>query len=229
MLESMFDLSSLSTGSAAMTSGQVIVCTAASLVLGVCAALIFMFKNNSSRSFSVTVALLPVMVQSVIMLVNGNLGTGVAVLGAFSLVRFRSAPGSAREIAGIFFAMSLGLATGMGYVLFALILFAAVGAVYVLLTAIGFGDRSKSLKELRVTIPESLDYSEIFDDLFAEYAKKYELIKVKTSNMGSLFELRYSVTFKDGINEKEFIDRLRCRNGNLNISLGRSIDGQNEL
>ena len=212
-----------------ITLQDMLLCTLASLLLGVGIALIYMFKNTYTKSFVVTLALLPVIVQAVIMLVNGNLGTGVAVLGAFSLVRFRSVPGSAREIGSLFFAMAIGLATGMGYIGFAVLFLAVVGGVTLLLSALPFGEKRRTEKELKVVIPEDLDYTGIFDDLFSRYASRAELIRVKTVSMGSLFELQYHITLKDPTSEKEFIDQLRCRNGNLSIACGRIPANREEL
>lgn len=208
---------------------SVALCTAVSLVLGLAVAMIYMRKSVYSKSFVVTLALLPVIVQAVIMLVNGNLGAGVAVMGAFSLVRFRSVPGSAREIGAIFFAMAIGLATGMGYVVFAVLFTAVVGAAMLALSATRFGSPKRQEKLLKITIPENLDYNGLFDDLFQKYTGGAELITVKTTNMGSLYELHYHVMLKSNGIEKEFIDRLRCRNGNLNIICGRVPTNQEAL
>lgn len=210
-----------SSGTTTLSLEGAIVCTIASLVFGILIALVYMVKNTYTKNFVMTLALLPAMVQIVIMLVNGNLGTGVAVMGAFSLVRFRSIPGSAREIGTIFLAMAIGLATGMGYIGYAAVFLIIIAIANLLLVFLSFGEKVTDEKELKVTIPENLDYAEIFDDLFEKYTKKSELELVKTTNMGSMFELRYLVTFKEGMNEKEFIDAIRCRNGNLNISCGR--------
>jgi ABC-type transport system involved in multi-copper enzyme maturation permease subunit len=188
-----------------------------------------MFHNTYTKSFVVTIVLMPVIVQMVIMLVNGNVGTGVAVMGAFSLVRFRSVAGSAREIAAIFLSMALGIATGMGYLGMAAIAIVVIGLTQILLVLTPFGEKGGGTKELKITIPESLDYSGIFDDLFEKYAKKIELVQVKTTNMGSLFELRYHVNLRDKTQEKAFIDDLRCRNGNLNISCGRIPESREQL
>lgn len=194
-----------------------VICTLAAVVIGILAACVYMYKNTYNRNFVVTLALLPAMVQVVIMLVNGNLGTGVAVMGAFSLVRFRSVPGTAREISSIFFAMAIGLATAMGYIACALIFLVIIGFMNILLINIRFGDSSSSDRELRITIPEDLDYNGVFDDIFADYTKRSQLVKVKTTNMGSLYELKYHISLKNGKSEKAFIDELRCRNGNLTI------------
>lgn len=198
-------------------------------MLGIIGALVYMYKSSYTKGFVITLALMPAIVQIVIMLVNGNLGTGVAVMGAFSLVRFRSAPGGAKEIGSIFLAMAIGLATGIGYIGIAVIFLAMYSLISILLTATRFGERSPLEKELKITIPESLDYNGIFDDLFKEYTKKAELVRVKTTNMGSLYELTYNITIPDISREKEFIDKIRCRNGNLNIVCGRVPVGKEEL
>lgn len=212
-----------------LTLGSVLLCTVASVAMGIVIAWIYMFRNTYSKSFVMVLALLPSMVQAVIMLVNGNLGTGVAVMGAFSLVRFRSVPGSAREIGAIFFAMAIGLATGMGYLLYALLFMAVIGAVMLLLSVTSFGEQRGEEKDLRITIPESLDYTGIFDDLFSQYALSPKLLRVRTTNMGSMYELQYHLTLRDETKEKEFLDAIRCRNGNLNIVCGRVASGREEV
>ena len=176
-----------------------------------------------------TLAILPAVVQAVIMLVNGNLGTGVAVMGAFGLVRFRSAPGNAREIGSVFLAMAIGLATGMGYLGIAVLLLLIIGAAILILTEIPFDSQSFSQKELKVTIPENLDYAGIFDDLFEKYTKSAELMKVRTTNMGSLYELCYRIELKKEEEEKAMLDDIRCRNGNLTIVCGRIAENREEL
>lgn len=212
-----------------LTVSAILLCTIASLILGLGVAGIYMFRNHYSKGLAVALALLPAIVQAVIMLVNGNLGTGVAVMGAFSLVRFRSVPGNARDISSIFLAMAVGLATGMGYVFYAALFLALIGAASMLLICSGLGREKQDLRILRVTIPETLDYDTLFDDLFQKYTDHAELDRVKTTNMGSLYELSYSVRLKSGMGTKEFIDELRCRNGNLNILLGRQVTGKEEL
>jgi len=216
------------------TSGDItftstLICTLASLVLGFGVALVYMYKNKYSKNFVITLALLPALIQLVITMVNGNLGAGVAVMGAFSLVRFRSVPGTSKEIVSIFFAMALGLTTGMGYIGYAAVFFFVIGAAMIVLAATNFGGKSSEEKELKVTIAESLDYNGIFDDLFDKYTDKVELVRVKTTNMGSLYELQYHIAIKDQALEKEFIDELRCRNGNLNITCGRVPTNREEL
>ena len=202
-----------------------LICTAVSLALGVGIALAASYGSRSTQSLAVALAVLPAVVQTVIMLVNGNLGAGVAVAGAFSLVRFRSAPGTAREIAAIFLAMAVGLATGMGYLALAALLFVLVGGVLLLLTVLGFGRPKQTERILKVTIPENLDYDGLFDDLFQRYLTGATLEKVKTTNMGTLYELQYRITLPDGKIDKAFLDDLRCRNGNLSIQCGRETQG----
>lgn len=208
---------------------EIFICTLASLGAGVVIALVYMYKNTYSKNFVITLALLPVMVQSVIMVVNGNVGAGVAVMGAFSLVRFRSVPGSAKEIACIFFSMAVGLTTGMGLIFYAVLFTVIVSVILLLYTSLHFGEKPSTTKTLLVIIPEDLDYTSLFDDLFDKYTKKVELEKVKTIDLGSLFQLNYTITLKDLKQEKEFIDEIRKRNGNLNISCGRLAVVRDEL
>lgn len=204
-----------------LTVNTFLICTAVSVLLGIATALLACYRSRSTPGFAVTLAVLPAIVQLVIMLVNGNVGAGVAVAGAFSLVRFRSAPGTAKEIGVIFLAMALGLATGMGYVALAAGFFVIAAAVMLLLTRLNFCGKTSSERMLKITIPENLDYEGIFDDLFEQYTSAHTLEKVKTSNMGTLYELQYRVTLKTAGIPKEFLDALRCRNGNLNIVCGR--------
>ena len=195
-----------------------LLCVAVSIVIGIIFATVFSFKANSSKSFLITLALLPATVCVVIMMVNGNIGTGVAVAGAFSLVRFRSAPGSAKEIAAIFLAMASGLIAGMGYLAYSALFAVILCAAYLVFNAFSFKSKSRIIeKTLNITIPENLDYNGVFDDIFEEYLKSAELISVKTSGLGSLYKLKYDITLKDPAKEKEMIDALRCRNGNLEI------------
>ncbi|WP_251318813.1 DUF4956 domain-containing protein [Flintibacter muris] len=197
-------------------------CTAASLLLGLGIALLCMYKSSYTQSFVITLAMLPSVVQVIIMLVNGNIGTGVAVAGAFGLVRFRSTPGTAKEIGMIFLAMAIGLANGMGYVILAALFFMVMAAFVLVLSRLRFGCGDENERELKITIPENLDYEGLFDDLFQRYVCSARLERVKTSNMGTLYELDYRVVLKASGVPKEFLDELRCRNGNLNIVCGRT-------
>ncbi len=225
----MFDNLAGSVLQSGLTPVLFLVCTLASLLLGLGTAFIYMRRSTYSKSFVITLALLPAMVQLVIMLVNGNIGAGVAVAGAFSLVRFRSVPGSAKEIGCIFFAMAIGLATGMGYLFFALLFFLVIGGALLLLNTTRFGENRSGDSILRIVIPESLDYEGLFDDLFETYTNGAELIRVKTTNMGSLYELTYQIRLKTPAARKAFLDELRCRNGNLTISCGRILSDREEL
>lgn len=209
-----------------ITFSSYLICALAAIASGVILALVlgvFGSGKKYSYSFLSTVVLLPFVVGTVIMLVNGNVGTGVAVAGAFSLVRFRSAPGSARDIAVIFLSMASGLSAGTGYVGVCAVLTVVGAIILVLLALIGRRVEGED-REIRITIPENIDYEGVFDDIFAEYTGSHYLVSVKTTNMGSMFKLKYRVKFKSGVSQKEFIDRLRERNGNLEINVSTVID-----
>lgn len=203
----------------------------AALALGTLHALIYGFNNRSSKSFAVTLATLPAIVSVVILMVSGSIGAGVAVAGTFSLVRFRSAPGTAREITAVFTSMALGLACGMGYPALALLFGLIVALADTLCTRSAFGEpRTGNVpKSLQITVPESLEYNGIFDDIFDRYAVGTRLVRVKTTNLGSLNRLNYELTLKKHGTEKDMIDELRCRNGNLEISLCELSTENNEL
>ena len=191
-----------------------------SILLGFLFALVYKYKYRASRSFVGTLAILPTIVCVVIMAVNGNIGAGVAVAGAFSLVRFRSAPGTASEIGALFIAMASGLLTGMGFIIYAALFILIIGLVMFLYSAIGLGEEKSDLrKSLRITIPEHLDYTGRFDDTFAKHTSSYKLLSTKTAGMGSVFKLNYEITLKPDTTEKALIDDIRCKNGNLDISL----------
>lgn len=201
--------------------GDFLLCVGMALLLGVILALTYMFRNRYTKSFVVTLALLPAVVCVVIMMVNGNVGTGVAVAGAFSLVRFRSAPGSARDICMLFLAMGAGLIAGMGYLGFALLFTVILCLFFLLYSFLDLGTKKNAAihKTLTVTIPEDLDYTGVFADIFGKYTTACELVRVKTVNMGSMFRLTYHVSLADAALEKEMIDALRERNGNLEIAV----------
>ena len=206
-----------------------LICMVASVILGIIIACVHKATSTYSKNFLITLSVLPFLVQVVIMMVNGNLGTSVAVLGAFGLVRFRSAPGNSREIASIFSAMAIGLAVGMGHVVFAVVITIILSLVLVILSFSGFGEKKTDEKKLKITIPEDLDYTDIFKDIFKKYTDKCDLAKVKTTNMGSMYELTYNTILKNKGSEKAFIDELRCRNGNLNIILEKIESAGSEL
>ena len=200
-----------------------IICLITSLFLGMVVAVLHMKTTKSNANFVSTLVILPALVTVVILLVNGNLGTSVAVLGAFSLVRFRSIPGNSREILNVFFAMAIGLAIGTGYIAFAFIFTFMTAFFSLMLYLLKFGENKNKEKILKVSIPEDLDYQNVFTDIFDKYLNSYSLEKTKTTNMGSLFELTYIVSLKDDVNEKEFIDKIRVKNGNLKIVLTHPI------
>ncbi len=217
MFKGLFD----SASATVISPADFLICVGVALGIGLLFLLCYLYKGRCSKSFAGTVAILPAVVCVVIMLVNGNIGAGVAVAGAFSLVRFRSAPGSAREIGMLFMAMCAGLICGMGYLGYAVLFALLLGLVWVVYASLSFGS-FKTGRVLTVTIPEDLDYTEIFTDLLEEYTASYELESVRTTNMGSLFRLSYYIVLKDPAKEKELIDKLRCRNGNLEIMIARS-------
>jgi len=208
-----------------------LLCMGFSLIIGLVMAFAYMYRTRYTKSFVVTLAMLPAVVCVVIMLVNGNVGTGVAVAGAFSLVRFRSVPGTAKEICTLFLAMGAGLIAGMGYLGFAVLFTVVMCAVFVLYNRLDFGAKKNSdaYKTFAITIPEDLDYSGIFDDIFAEYTVSHDLARVKSTNMGSMFKLTYNVTLRDVTREKEMIDKIRCRNGNLEITVSKQETTVTEL
>ncbi len=208
-----------------------LLCIGFSLAIGLVMALAYMFRTRYTKSFVVTLALLPAVVCVVIMMVNGNVGAGVAVAGAFSLVRFRSVPGTAKEIGTLFLAMGAGLIAGMGYLGFAALFALVMSAVFVVYNLIDFGAKrnAAAYKSFRITIPEDLDYSGVFDEIFKQYTRSYELTTVKTIGMGSMFRLTYDVVLKDVSKEKEMIDALRCRNGNLEIMVSQQTSVNAEL
>lgn len=219
----------LNQGTESLSISSALICMGASILLGLLIAFVHMKTTKYSKNFLITLSVLPLMVQVVIMMVNGNLGTSVAILGAFSLVRFRSMPGNSREIVSVFFAMGIGLAVGMGQIMFAVTITVIVSIFLFILSRSKFGEKNTSEKKLKITIPENLEYDSVFDDIFEKYVSKVSLEKVKTTNMGSLFELTYSIVIKEEKLEKEFIDLLRCRNGNLNITLLKESVNENEL
>lgn len=198
-----------------------LLCVGNALLIGLLLAALYAVRTRSTKSFVTTLALLPAVVCVVIMMVNGNVGAGVAVAGAFSLVRFRSVPGTAREIGALFLAMGAGLIAGMGYLGYAFLFALLLGLASLLYGFFDFGSRKKAAlyKTLHITIPEDLDYTGVFDEILREYASSWELVQVKTTNMGSLYRLTYNLTLRSPGREKEFIDKLRCRNGNLEISV----------
>lgn len=200
-----------------------LLCVAVSLVVGVLLAFSYMYRTRYTKSFVITLALLPSVVCVVIMMVNGNVGTGVAVAGAFSLVRFRSVPGTAKEICALFLAMGAGLIAGMGYLGYAALFTILMCIMFVFYNLFDFGSKKNAaiFKTLTVTIPEDLNFSGIFDDVFEKFTVSHELVRVKTTNMGSMFKVTYNILLRNPLCEKEMIDEIRIRNGNLEVSVSK--------
>ncbi len=192
----------------------------AGLLLGLVISVVYHITSDEPGRFAIVVAAMPLLVTAVIMIINGNLGTSVAVLGAFGLVRFRSAAGSAWEIVFLFFSMAVGLAVGMGFIALAAIITIVVGVLLILLEKTGYGSRASKQRDLKITIPEDLNYPGLFDDLFRRYTEKAEYRRVKTTNMGTMYEMNYRVVLRRPEEEKELIDQIRCRNGNLTVIMG---------
>lgn len=224
----MFDFTSiLHTGS--FSAESVFLTMLVALALGIVIALVYKSSHSHTSSFAVMLAVLPVVESVIILMVNGNLGASVVVLGAFGLIRFRSATGSAWDIGFIFFAMAVGLAVGLGFLGLAAVLTVVVCAIMYLLERMHFGTSIPKEKQLRITIPEDLEYNGIFDDLFQTYTNSVRLERVKTINLGTMYELTYVLDLKDPAKEKEFIDALRCRNGNLTVIMGTLLRDKDEL
>lgn len=227
MLDSLFAATSTTTS---IQLFSLLASIAASLVLGFVLALTYCFKARHTKSFIMSLAVLPAIVCVVIAMVNGNVGAGVAVAGAFSLVRFRSAPGSARDIAYIFLAMCVGLVAGMGYVLYSAIVTAILCVVLLTYQTVSAGPLGESSdRDLRITVPEDLDFSDLFDDVLDKYTTYHELTTVKTTNMGSLYKLVYHIGLRDLSSQRDFINELRCRNGNLEVAIAHQEGGNDEL
>lgn len=208
-----------------------LLCVCSALIIGLILSAFYMYRTRYTKSFVATLALLPAVVCVVIMMVNGNVGTGVAVAGAFSLIRFRSVPGSAKEIGAIFLAMGTGLIVGMGYLGYAFLCAIVLGFASALYNRFDFGAQKKTklYKTLHITIPEDLDYTDVFEPILKKYTSSCELTQVRTTNMGSLFRLTYNLTLNNAEKEKEMIDKLRCRNGNLEISISKQETAVSEL
>lgn len=218
MFNSIFD-----TTTTGLSVTNALICAGVALALGLVIALTHRMTSQTNKGFLTTLAVLPLLVMAVMIMINGNLGTSIAILGAFSLIRFRSISGRAKDLLVVFFAMMVGLALGMGHILFAVIITAI--AIFAILffnyTHVLEPDRHE--KVLKITIPEDLDYDEVFNDIFKKYCKRAVLVRMKTVNMGSLYDLTYDVKIKSGIKEKEFLDAIRVKNCNLKVVLSQPV------
>ena len=224
MIESIF-----STAEATISVQNFLICIVVGIVLGIIISITHKLTTKTTPHFLVTLAILPVLVQVVILLINGNLGTSLAVAGAFSLIRFRSMPGNSKEIISVFWSMAIGLALGMGYVTLAVIITAIVAVLMFIFSKFTDKLSNGTERKLKIVIPENLDYEEVFEDVFKKYTNKVELIKTKTTNMGSMYELNYMISMKKDVKEKEFMDEIRVRNGNMLVMIGRIMQGEEEL
>lgn len=214
MFNSIFD--STNTG-LSITTG--LICATVALVLGVVIAITHMKTSQTTKGFLVTLATLPLLVMAVMIMINGNLGTSIAILGAFSLIRFRSIQGKAKDLLSVFFAMMVGLACGMGHILFAVVITIIAVIAILIFTYTNFLEPNKKQRVLKIVVPEDLDYEEVFEDIFRKYTSRYDLTQMKTMNMGSLYKLTYDITMKPGIKEKDFLDEIRVKNCNLKVLL----------
>jgi len=218
MFNTIFDLST--TGLEISTA---LICAGVALGLGIAIALTHRFTSQTTKGFLITLAVLPVLVMAVMIMINGNLGTSIAILGAFSLIRFRSISGRAKDLLSVFFAMMVGLALGMGHVLFASVITAIAIVAILFFSFTPFLEPSQRDRVLKVVIPEDLDYEDVFTDIFKRYTSKARLVTMKTVNMGSLYNLTYSVKLKSGIKEKAFLDEIRVKNCNLKVMLSEPV------
>lgn len=226
MLESIFNDSMITTN---ISIFSCLICMIVAIVLGAIISITYKITTKTTPQFLLTLTILPVLVQVVILLINGNLGTSVAVAGAFALVRFRSLPGNSKEIICVFWAMAIGLALGMGYVVFAIMVTVIVAGLVLILNKCVLKENTSNQRKLKIIIPEDLDYEEVFEDILKKYTEKAELMKVKTTNMGSMYELSYRVKLNKEIASKKLIDEIRCRNGNLLVMLEREELSEVEL
>ena len=195
-----------------------------SIVLGLMIAFTHKMTSKYNKNYLTTIALLPLLITTIIIMVNGNLGTSIAVLGTFGFVRFRSVPGTSKEILSVLFGMTIGLVVGMGNLIFGFIVTIIACLFIILYNKLTIFDENKYEKILKISIPENLDYTEVFDDIFKVYAKDIKLMSVKTSNMGSIFDLKYRIVLNKDIDEKKFMDELRVKNGNLKIILTHPLE-----
>ncbi|MBR3256794.1 DUF4956 domain-containing protein [Candidatus Saccharibacteria bacterium] len=217
MFNSIFD-----TSAAALDIKSILICSFVAILLGLVIAFAHLKTSKTSKNFLITLTILPLLVEVVMLMVNGSLGSSVAILGAFSLIRFRSIAGNSKEISSVFFAMAVGLALGMGHILFATVVTAVVVLVILVLSNTNVFNLSAQPQTLQITVPEDLDYTGAFNDIFKKYATHVELVNVRTTNMGSLYQLTYDINLKKSANEKEFLDKIRVKNSNLKVILSRS-------
>lgn len=223
MIESIFN----STTAATISVENFIICIGVGIILGAIISATHKLTTKTTPNFVITLTILPVLVLVVILLVNGNLGTSLAVAGTFGLIKFRSMQGNSKEIVSVFWAMAVGLALGMGFVTLAILITIIVSIMMFVLSR--FTNIATGERKLKIVIPENLDYEEVFDDLLKAFTSKCEMMKVKTTNMGSMYELQYRVVLNKGVKEKDFLDEIRVRNGNMLVMLERQEISEVEL
>lgn len=199
--------------------GTALIAAGVALVLGLALAITHAKTSQTTKGMMITLAVLPVLVMAVMIMINGNLGTSIAILGAFSLIRFRSIAGRAKDLLAVFAAMMIGLACGMGHVLFGTVIMIIYIIATFLFTYTHFLEPDRHERVLKVVIPEDLDYEDVFADVFKQYTSRAHLVRMKTMNMGSLYKLTYDVKIKPGVKEKDFLDAIRVKNMNLKVLL----------
>ena len=214
MFNTIFD-----TSATGLDISSALIAAGAALLMGVALAITHRYTSQTTKGFLITLAVLPLLVMAVMIMINGNLGTSIAILGAFSLIRFRSLQGRAKDLLAIFFAMMIGLACGMGHILFGTVITIIAILAIVVFTYTHFLEPDRHERVLKVVIPEDLDYEEVFDEIFKNYTSRHHLVKMKTMNMGSLYKLTYEVKLKHGVKEKDFLDEIRVKNCNLKVLL----------
>jgi uncharacterized integral membrane protein len=198
---------------------------ASSLVAGFIISLVYIFtnKNKYQKSFAVTLVMLPLIIAVIIMIIGDNIARAFSLAGAFTIIRYRSEPAEAKDISYIFFALAIGLACGLYYISYAALFLLILSVIMLILHFTNFtSEKNKNLK-LKITVPEDVDYENLFDDIFTKYLKRHEIIKIKTISFGALFEISYSIQLKNDVSVKELIDDIRCRNNNLSISVSKNV------
>ena len=218
MFNSIFDPTS-----AGLEITTALIAAGVALVLGIALAITHKLTSQTTKGFLITLATLPLLVMAVMIMINGNLGTSIAILGAFSLIRFRSLQGHAKDLLAVFFAMMIGLACGMGHILFGTVITIIAILAIVLFTYTRFLEPDRHERVLKIVIPEDMDYDEVFDSIFKKYTSYHRLVRMKTMNMGSLYKLTYDVKIKHGVKEKDFLDAIRVKNMNLKVLLSEPL------
>lgn len=214
MFNTIFD-----TSASGLEISTALISAVVALVLGIALAITHSKTSQTTKGMMITLAILPVLVMAVMIMINGNLGTSIAILGAFSLIRFRSIAGRAKDLLAVFAAMMIGLACGMGHVLFATIIMIIYIIATIIFTYTHFLEPDRHERVLKIVIPEDMDYEEVLEDTFKKYTSRHHLVRMKTMNMGSLYKLTYDVKIKHGVKEKEFLDEIRVKNMNLKVLL----------